>query len=83
MGYLVGASDIEVDVGAEGGVINSMGAGVVDVIGAGVVVVTGASVGAASGTIGAGVGTEHDGEEQFPNITKDTVVFDPLACVQT
>ena len=43
----------------------------------------GVSVGDANGNIGAGVGILQDGEEQSPNMTKDTVVFVPKACVQT
>lgn len=88
LGYSVGASDV-----VEGGVMMSMGVGavlttgasVVDgMIGAGVVgVVIGVSVGDATGKIGAGVGIVQVGEEQLPNITNDTVVFVPKACVQT
>jgi hypothetical protein len=81
LGKLVGALDIVVgavgDDGVEGGVMINMGAGVV-----GGVVVTVGGVDGATGAKGAGVGTIQLGEEQFPNMTKDTVVFDPLAWVQ-
>jgi hypothetical protein len=85
MGGLVGESD-GAD-GVDGGVIMSVGVGAVSTTGAGVVggIVVGAmgdTVGDATGKMGAGVGMVQVGEEQFPKITNDTVVFDPLACVQ-
>ena len=91
LGNGVGAS-VDGEDGVEGGVIMRVGVGAVSTIGAGVDGVMGAvvgdvttmgdTVGAGTRKMGAGVGIVQLGEEQFPNMTNDTVVFDPLAWVQ-
>ena len=73
LGTLVGVSVGR--VGVEGGVVTTMvvGMGAFVTAAPGGTVVGGVEDGAVGATMGAGVGTRQEGEEQFPKITKETV----------